>query len=197
MIILGLTGSIGMGKSEVARMFRGEGIAVFDADAEVHGLYAKGGAAAGAIQKRFPQAVVDGAVDRTRLAKAVLNDPGALGELEAIVHPLVREAEVRFLAAARASGAKLVVLEIPLLFEAGGHQRCDKIAVVSAPAEKQRERVLARPGMDTAKLDAVLSRQTPDAEKRLRADFIIPTGGPREDTLAAVRDLIKALTGNP
>ena len=196
MIVLGLTGSIGMGKSEVARMFRAAGVSVFDADAAVHELYAPGGDAIEAIARRFPAAIRHAAVDRERLARLVLDDAAALRELESIVHPLVRAAEQRFLAEANASGARLVVLEIPLLFEAGGVARCDKIAVVSAPSDKQRERVLGRGGMDAAKFEAVLARQMPDSDKRAHADFVIPTGGSLEATESVVRDLVKKLTGD-
>lgn len=196
MIVLGLTGSIGMGKSEVARMFRAAGVAVFDADAAVHELYAPGGGAVEAIARRFPAAIRGAAVDRERLARLVLDDAAALSELESIVHPLVRAAEQRFLAEANAGGASLVVLEIPLLFEAGGVARCDKIAVVSAPPDKQRERVLGRGGMDAAKFEAVLARQMPDSEKRAHADFVIPTGESLEATESVVRDLVKKLTSD-
>ncbi|MFC3226066.1 dephospho-CoA kinase [Marinibaculum pumilum] len=182
MLHLGLTGSIGMGKSTVAAMFRDLGVPVFDADAAVHALYARGGAAVAPMQEAFPDAVVDGAVDRQRLAPLVLGDAAALKRLEGIVHPLVGQMRQRFLAEAEAAGAPFVVLDIPLLFETGGEKNVDASAVVSAPAEAQRERVLARPGMTEEKFDSILAKQVPDAEKRERADFVIPTGSSLEET---------------
>lgn len=176
MRILGLTGSIGMGKSTAANTFRRLGVPVFDADAAVHRLQARGGRAVGPIRAAFPDAIRDGAVDREALRRAVLGDPAALKRLEGIVHPLVRAEERRFLGAARRQGRRLVVLDIPLLFETGGEARCDAVVVVSAPAPVQRARVLRRGGMTPERLDAILARQTPDAEKRRRADFVIRTG---------------------
>jgi dephospho-CoA kinase len=193
MLVLGLTGSIGMGKSEVARMFRSLGVPVFDADAAVHALYDTGGAAVPAVERRFPETVKAGSVDRKALAARVLGDAQALRDLEDIVHPLVRRAEKEFLDAARAGGAKLAVLEIPLLFESGT-AGCDKIAVVSAPEEVRRSRVLARPGMNEMLLAAISARQMPDAEKRRRADYVIPTGVSLEETLQAVKNLVRMLT---
>lgn len=192
MIVLGLTGSIGMGKSTTAKMFADEGVPVHDSDAAVHRLYA--GAAAPLIEARFPGVVVDGAVDRSRLAQAVLGNPEALKALEAIIHPLVRADADAFLAEHRARGAPIVLLDIPLLFETGGMDRVDRIVVVSAPAEEQRARVLRRPGMTEEKFEAILARQVPDAEKRRRADFVIDTGGGKETARAAVRTILAALS---
>jgi dephospho-CoA kinase len=187
MIVLGLTGSIGMGKSTTAKMFMDEGVPVHDSDEAVHRLYA--GAAAPLIEARFPGTVVDGAVDRERLSRAVLGNRQALRDLEAIVHPLVRADAAAFLARHRAAGAPLVVLDIPLLFETGGRDRVDQIVVVTAPAAVQRERVLARPGMTEEKFTAILARQVPDAQKRAEADHVIDTG----EGMAAVRRKVKAL----
>ncbi|MGE0044366.1 MAG: dephospho-CoA kinase, partial [Hyphomonadaceae bacterium] len=170
MILLGLTGSIGMGKSATAQMFREAGVPVYDADAAVHALYAKGGAAVAPIAEAFPSAVKDGAVDRGALSGLVLNDPEAMRGLESIVHPLVRQAQMQFLDRHRKAGAAIVVLDIPLLFEGGGERFLDAVAVVSAPAAVQRARVLARPGMTPEKFEAILAKQMPDAEKRKRAD---------------------------
>jgi len=173
-VILGLTGSIGMGKSATAAMFRARGVPVHDADAAVHALYAPGGAAARAIGDAFPGTLApDGAVDRTRLRERVLGHPEHLAALEALVHPLVRQAASDFLAAH--AQAPVVVLDIPLLFETGGDGRCDAVLVVTAPAEVQRQRVLARPGMDADAFAAILAKQMPDVEKRARADFILDT----------------------
>jgi dephospho-CoA kinase len=196
-ILLGLTGSIGMGKSTTARMFAEEGIPVYDSDACVHALYAKGGAAAAPIAEAFPAAVTDGAVDRDKLSQLVVHDKEALKRLEAIVHPLVREAQARFLEAQRAAGAHIVVLDIPLLFEGGGEKFLDAVAVVSASPEVQRARVLARPGMNEQKLARILARQTPDPEKRRRADFVINTGMGLEEARAQVRAVLDALGKAP
>jgi dephospho-CoA kinase len=193
MLIVGLTGSIGMGKSTVATRFRAHGIAVCDADAEVHKLYE--GAAVPAIEAAFPGTTEDGRVDRQRLAKVLLADPAGFKRLEAIVHPMVFAAERAFLQAEAARGAPLAVLEIPLLLEGGGEKRVDVVVVVSAPADKQRERVLRRPGMTAEKLDQILARQMPDAEKRARADFIVDTGGTFAETEAQVDKIVKALKG--
>jgi dephospho-CoA kinase len=195
MIRLGLTGSIGMGKSETARMFARLGILVFDADETVHALYAKGGAAVGPIGAAFPDAVDDGAVDRDRLGRAVIGKPGELIRLEAIVHPLVRAAEQRFLEDAARAGADIVVLDIPLLYEKGGEGRCDRVVVVSAPADVQRERVLARPGMTREKFDAILATQLDDAEKRRRADYVIMTDKGLDDAFAQVGAVVDSLRG--
>lgn len=191
MITLGLTGSIGMGKSTVAAMFEEAGVPVFDADAAVHRLQGPGGALVAAIEAEFPGTTTDLGVDRARLRESVLADDGALARLEALVHPAVVRERAAFLAAN--AQAPLVVLDIPLLFEAGGWRQVDKIAVVSAPAEIQRARVLARPGMTAERFEAILARQMPDAEKRARADFVIPTGVPLEETRAQVHGLIACL----
>ena len=193
MILIGLTGSIGMGKSTVAQMFAGAGAPVYDADAAVHQLYAKGGAAVGPVGEAFPDAVVDGAIDRERLSKRVLNNPEALQTLESIVHPLVGGAHMAFLQNAAAAGADCVVLDIPLLFEKGGEKRVNVTVVVSAPADVQRARVLARPGMTPEKFEAILAKQTPDAEKRARADYVIDTGVSLEETRAQVRAVLDAI----
>jgi dephospho-CoA kinase len=194
MIVLGLTGSVGMGKSATAKMFAQEGVPVFDADAEVHRLYE--GKAAPLVEAAFPGTTADGRVDRERLSKKVVGDPDALQKLEAIVHPLVRAARREFLARARAAGAKVALVDIPLLFETGGGEDIDRIVVVSAPADVQQERVLARPGMTAEKFRAILARQLPDAEKRKRADFVIDTSNgfaaAREHVRAILRELLAA-----
>jgi dephospho-CoA kinase len=192
MIILGLTGSIGMGKSTTAKMFVEEGVPLHDADATVHDLYS--GKAAPLIEDAFPGTVKDGVVDRAELGKRVVGDAEAMKKLEKIVHPLVREAEIAFLDKARAENRPLVVLDIPLLFETGGEDRVDLIAVVTAPAEVQRKRVLARPGMTEERFEGLLAKQTPDAEKRRRADFLIDTSRGLEAAHAKVRDIVGMLT---
>lgn len=191
MITLGLTGSIGMGKSTAAAMFAEDGVPVFDADAEVHRLQGPNGAALAAIEAEFPDTTSELGVNRTLLREAVMADPTAFARLEAILHPAVAELREAFLESNRT--APLVVLDVPLLFEAGGWRHVDKIAVVSAPAEVQRERVLARPGMTVERFEAILARQLPDSEKRARADFVIPTGGSIGETRAAVRNVIACL----
>jgi dephospho-CoA kinase len=180
MIVAGLTGSIGMGKSTVAAYLREKGIAVLDADKIVHDLYA--GEAAPLIEAVFPGTVKDGAVDRTALSGQVLASKDALKKLEAIIHPLVRAAEWRFLLGQQDRGSDLAVLEIPLLFETAAHTLFDAIIVVSAPAGTQRERLMARPGMTVEKLEAIVARQWPDEIKREKADFVVDTGVPLEDT---------------
>ena len=195
MIRLGLTGSVGMGKSTVARMFADEGVPVFDADAVVHRLQGPAGALVAEIESHFPGTTGAGGVDRTALAEAVLGDTDALGRLESLIHPAVGRERVAFVAAH--DDAPLVVFDIPLLFEKGGWREVDKVAVVSAPADVQRARVLARPGMNEAKFERILALQTPDAEKRARADFVIPTGGPLAETREAVRAVIACLTRPP
>jgi dephospho-CoA kinase len=175
MLLAGLTGSIGMGKSETARMFAALGVPVYDADAAVHALYDVGGLAVAPIAAAFPGSVVDGKVDRTRLGAMTLNDTAAIKRLEAIIHPLVGAAQQDFLHAAEAKGAPVVVLDIPLLFETGGETRVDAVIVVSAPAAIQRARVLARPGMTEGKFEAILARQTADAVKRAKAHYVIDT----------------------
>ena len=191
MIVLGLTGSIGMGKSTTAKMFADEGVPVHDADATVHALYA--GRAAPLIEKAFPGTVVDGVVDRTELGKQVVGNPDAMKRLEAIVHPLVREEEIAFLENARAENRPLVVLDIPLLYETGGGERVDQVVVVTAPAEIQRQRVMARPGMTDERFEALLAKQTPDAEKRRRADFLIDTSLGIEAARAKVGQIVDVL----
>jgi dephospho-CoA kinase len=190
-IILGLTGSIGMGKSTTARMFAEAGVPVHDSDETVHRLYS--GKAAPLVERRFPGTTVDGVVDRDRLAKAVFGNAAALKELEDIVHPLVRQDEERFLEEQRARGTPLVVVDIPLLFEVGAESRVDRIAVVSAPAEIQRRRVLSRPGMTEARFEAILAKQLPDAEKRRRADYVIDSGNGLEPARRQVERIIGEL----
>lgn len=191
MIILGLTGSIGMGKSTTAAMFRAEGIGVHDSDAAVHALYA--GAAAPLIEKAFPGTTHDGLVDRQKLGELVLGDPQAIKTLEGIIHPLVHASADRFLGQQERSGAKLAVLDIPLLFETGGEGRVDKIVVVTASPEIQRERVLSREGMTQERFATILNRQMPDEEKRKRADFIIDTGKGMDAARAEVRHILAEL----
>jgi len=176
MLLVGLTGSIGMGKSETAKMFARLGVPVYDADAAVHAVYAQGGSAVEPVRAVFPAAIVDGAVDRAKLSALVLDDAAALKTLERIVHPLVGQVQQAFLAEAHAAGAAMVVLDIPLLYETGGEGCVDAVVVVSAPADIQRARVLERPGMTAEKFDHILAKQVPDAEKRRRADFVIDTG---------------------
>lgn len=192
MIVLGLTGSIGMGKSTTAQMFMDEGVPVHDADAAVHRLYA--GEAAPHVEALFPGTVTEGVVDRTRLAEAVVGKPQALKQLEALIHPMVRAASDRFLEENRAKGTPIVVLDIPLLFEKGGRERVDKVVVVTASPEVQRERVLSRPGMTKEKFETILALQMPDEEKRQRADFIIDTGQGVEPARKAVREIIRGLS---
>ena len=187
MIIVGLTGSIGMGKSTVAAMFAKLGAATWNADDAVHRLYAKSGAAVSPMREAFPDAVVNGSVDRDRLGALVLNDREALRKLEAIVHPLVAADRIGFIEAAKAAGAAVALMDIPLLFETGQEKSFDAIVVVSASEDAQRARVLARPGMTAEKLDAILKRQLPDAEKRARADYVIPTDVSLAETEAAVK----------
>ncbi|MCX7323826.1 MAG: dephospho-CoA kinase [Hyphomicrobiales bacterium] len=193
-VVVGLTGSIGMGKSTTAAMFRELGCPVHDADAAVHQLYA--GAAVEPVRALFPAAVTGQRVDREALAREVLGRPGRLAELEALIHPLVREAEAKFVEAARASGTPLVVLDIPLLFESGAAARCDRIVVVTAPPEVQRARVLARPGMTEDRFAAILKRQIPDAEKRRRADFIVDTSQGLASARAEVEAIVTRLTAD-
>ncbi|TMJ88745.1 MAG: dephospho-CoA kinase [Alphaproteobacteria bacterium] len=195
MFILGLTGSLGMGKSTTARFFAEEGVPVHDADAVVHRLYE--GEAAGAIEAAFPGTTAGGKVDRDQLAARVLGDSAALRRLETIVHPLVQEAERRLLAEAEARGEKIAVLDIPLLFETGGEERVDAVVVVSAPPEVQRSRALERPGMTVDKLDAILAKQIPDGEKRRRADFVVDTSRGFETARAQVRAILDAVATMP
>ena len=193
MRIIGLTGGIGMGKSTAATAFRRAGIPVFDADAAVHALQARGGRAVRAIERAFPGTVRDGAVDREALRRAVLGNPDALRRLEAIVHPLVRQAERAFIARARRRGARAVVLDIPLLFETGADARVDRVVVVSAPRDVQAGRLRKRGRMSAQQIAAVLARQTPDAEKRRRADTVVPTGLSRHHAQRTLQRLIREL----
>lgn len=193
--VLGLTGSIGMGKSTTAQLFEKRGVPLHDADATVHRLHR--GRAAAPIEAAFPGTVIDGVVDRVKLGAAVLGKPEALRRLEAIIHPLVREEEEAFLARCRREGAVLAIIDVPLLLETGGEARCDAVLVVTAPAEVQRERVLARPGMTPEKLDAILSRQMPDAQKRRHAHFLVDTSRGLVAAERQVGSILTALAGRP
>lgn len=195
MLIIGLTGSIGMGKSATAQMFARRGIPVCDSDAMVHGLYEKGGAAVDPVTAEFPQANLGGRIDREVLSRLVLGQPEALRRLERIVHPLVGMAQAKFLQDCASRGEKMVVLDIPLLLESGGPRRVDVIVVVSAPADLQRQRVLARPGMTPEKFEAILAKQVPDAVKRAKADFVIDTSQGFEYAEQQVDAVIRALDG--
>ena len=195
MFILGLTGSIGMGKSATAKMFAEEGVPVHDADAAVHRLYE--GAATPLIEAAFPGTTGGGKVDRAKLGQRVLGDKDAIARLEAIVHPLVTQSRERFIADAERSNANVAVLDIPLLFETGGDKRVDAIVVVSAPAEVQRARVLERPGMTDDKLAIIQTKQMPDAEKRARADFVVDTSKGFDAARAQVREILKAVATMP
>jgi dephospho-CoA kinase len=188
MFILGLTGSLGMGKSTAAKFFAEEGVPVHDADAAVHRLYE--GEAVAPIEMAFPGTTKNGKVDRTKLANRVLGDPAALLRLEQIVHPLVRREEERFLAHAEKSAATIAVLDIPLLFETGADKRCDAVVVVSAPEELQRARVMGRPGMTAEKFASLLAKQMPDAEKRAKADFVVDSSGGFDAARAQVREIL-------
>ena len=190
-LTVGLTGSIAMGKSTVAQMFRDLGAPVFDADAAVHEIYR--GPLAAQVEAAFPGVCVGGVVDRQRLGARVLGDAAAMKRLEGLVHPAVGEARAAFLEKARADGARAALLDVPLLFETGGDAKVDRIVVVSAPAETQRARALARPGMDVARFEALLARQTPDVDKRARAHFVIDTGLPLEATRRQVEAVWDAL----
>jgi dephospho-CoA kinase len=193
MLVVGLTGSIGMGKSTVAARLRALGVGVCDADAEVHKLYA--GGAVPAIEAAFPGTTGDGKVDRQKLAAALLADPAGFKRLEVIVHPMVFEAERGFLRAEAARGAPLAVLEVPLLLETGGERRVDCVIVCSAPVDAQRQRVMQRPAMTAEKLEQMLARQMSDAEKRARADFVVDTGGTFAATDAQVDRIVESLQG--
>jgi dephospho-CoA kinase len=193
MITIGLTGSIGMGKSTTAAMFAEAGAPVYDADAEVHKLQAKGGAAVEAIEAAFPGVVKDGAVDRQALGERVFGDPEALKRLNGIIYPLLGAGRAAFFADAEARGCDMVVLDIPMLFETGGEARMDVVVVVSAPEHVQRERVLARPGYGADRLDAILARQMHDKEKRARAHFVIDTGQGFDHAREQVRQVIAAI----
>jgi dephospho-CoA kinase len=193
--ILCLTGSLGMGKSTAAKFFGEAGVPVHDSDAVVHALYE--GDAVPLIEEAFPGSAPGGKVDRTKLATMVLNDHAALARLEAIVHPLVFASREKFLAEAKARGATVVVLDVPLLFETGAEQRCDAVVVVSAPAEVQRRRAFARPGMTEDKLIAILTKQVPDAEKRRRADFVVDSSQGFEHARAQIRDILQTIAKMP
>ena len=188
MLILGLTGSIGMGKSTTAKLFEEAGVPVYDADAAVHQLYE--GEAASAIEAAFPGTTADGKVDRAKLSARVVHDPAAIRQLEQIVHPMLGASRQKFFDHAEAVGAPFVVVDVPLLFETGGEKRVDAVVVVTTSPEIQRQRVLARGTMDGAKLDAILARQLPDAEKRRRADFVVDTSHGLDPVRARIRDIL-------
>ena len=193
MRVIGLTGSIGMGKSTTAAMFREAGLPVYDADAEVHAAYDIGGLAVEPVGAAFPGVVKAGRVEREVLRNAVLGNPEALKRLNGIVHPLLGASRARFFDAAKAEGADIVVLDIPLLFETGGERNVEAVIVVTAPADLQRTRVLAREGMTPERLDAILAQQVPDAEKRARADYVVDTGQGLDHARAQVAEIIAAL----
>ncbi len=195
MIVLGLTGSIGMGKSTTAKLFAEAGVPVYDADATVHMIYE--GEAVPAIEAAFPGTTADGKVDRQRLSAQVLHDPAAMQRLEQIVHPMLRAHHEKFLADAERSGAAVAVVDIPLLFETGGEKRVDAVLVVSATPELQRERILARDNMTDERLDAILSRQLPDAEKRRRADFVVDTSHGLDPVRSRIRDILEEAARMP
>jgi dephospho-CoA kinase len=195
MIVLGLTGSLGMGKSTTAKMFAAEGVPVHDADAAVHRLYE--GDAVPLIEAAFPGTTSGGKVDREKLGSRVIGDAAAMRQLEGIVHPLVRTAEEHFLAEAARQGAKVAVLDIPLLYETGGDKRCDAVVVVSAPSGTQRARVLERPGMTDQKFQALAAKQMPDTDKRARADFIVDSGQGLEAARQQVREILAQVAKMP
>jgi dephospho-CoA kinase len=195
MLILGLTGSIGMGKSTTAKLFAEAGVPVYDADAAVHKIYE--GEAAPAVEAAFPGTTVDGKVDRVRLSARVLNDPAAIKRLEQIVHPMLGASRKKFLDDAERSGAPVAVVDVPLLFETGGEKRVDAVVVVTTTPEAQRERILARDNMTIEKLDAILARQLPDAEKRKRADFVVDTSHGLDPVRAAIRDILAEVVKMP
>ena len=195
MFILGLTGSVGMGKSATAKMFADEGVPVHDADAAVHALYE--GEAVPAIEAAFPGTTSNGKVDRGKLGERVIGHPDEIKRLERIVHPLVARVRDAFLANAERDGAKVALLDIPLLYETGGETRCDAVVVVSAPADVQRERVLTRPGMTDAKFEAILAKQVPDADKRGRADFVVDTSQGFDAARQQVREILARVSKMP
>jgi dephospho-CoA kinase len=195
MLILGLTGSIGMGKSTTAKLFAEAGVPVYDADAAVHKIYE--GEAAPAIEAAFPGTTVDGKVDRTRLSAQVVHNPDAMKQLEQIVHPMLGASRKKFFEDAEATGAPVVVVDIPLLFETGGEKRVDAVVVVTTTPEAQRERVLARGTMDEARFDAILARQLPDAEKRKRADFVVDTSDGLGPVRARIKDILAEVVKMP
>jgi dephospho-CoA kinase len=188
MIVLGLTGSIGMGKSTTAKLFAEAGVPVYDADATVHRIYQ--GEAAPAIEAAFPGTTVDGKVDRVRLSAQVVHDPAAMKRLEQVVHPMLRSYHEKFLHDAEQAGAPVAVIDVPLLYETGGEQRVDAVVVVTTTPEVQRQRILARDNMSSEKLDAILARQLPDAEKRRRADFVVDTADGLDPVRARIRDIL-------
>ncbi len=191
--LIGLTGSIGMGKTTVGRMFEKEGIPIYNVDAEIHKLYDKGGIAVEPVREAFPEAVIDGKVDRPTLSKMVVGNEKAIKKLESIVHPLVHQDRQDFLENAEKDGHKMAILDVPLIFETGGEERLHKVLVVSAPYEVQKERVLARDDMTLEKFESILARQVPDAEKRDRAHHVIDTHCTEEETHAQVKNLIAVL----
>jgi len=195
MLILGLTGSIGMGKSTTAKLFAEAGVPVYDADATVHKIYQ--GEAASAIEAAFPGTTVDGKVDRDKLSTRVVHDPAAMRQLEQIVHPMLGASREKFLDDAERSGAPVAVVDVPLLFETGGEQRVDAVVVVTTSPEVQRERILARDNMTGEKLDAILARQLPDAEKRERADFVVDTSHGLDPVRAQIRDILREVAKMP
>jgi dephospho-CoA kinase len=195
MLILGLTGSIGMGKSTTAKFFREAGVPVHDSDAAVHRLYE--GEAVAPVEAAFPGTVTDGRVDRAKLSGKLIGNPDAIKRLEAIVHPLVRAVSQRFMQAQAGRGARAIVLDVPLLFETGGEKNVDAVVVVSAPADVQRARVLSRPGMTVERLDALLARQMPDAEKRARAHFVVDSSRSFDSARAQVRGIVRAIASLP
>lgn len=195
MRIIGLTGSIGMGKSTTMQLFAEQGVPVYDADAAVHAIYS--GEAVPVVEAAFPGTTADGKVDRQKLSAKVLGNPEALKKLEQIVHPMLGAHRQQFLADAEKAGAPVVVLDVPLLFETGGEKRVDAVVVVSAPAEMQRARVLARENMTPEKLDAILARQTPDAEKRRRADFVVDTSAGLDPVRTRIRDILSEVVKMP
>lgn len=197
MLILGLTGSIGMGKTTASNDFRRLGVAVHDADAAVHELMAAGGAAVGAVAAAFPGVEAGGAIDRARLGAAAFGAPAALRRLEGILHPMVARHKRDFLKRASRRGDRVVVLDVPLLFETGGDAACDAAITVSAPEFVQAARVLARPGMSRARLERILDAQIPDAEKRRRSDFVVPTGLGRLESLRAIRKILAEVSTWP
>jgi dephospho-CoA kinase len=195
MRILGLTGSIGMGKSTTAKLFTEAGVPVYDADAAVHKIYE--GEAAPAIESAFPGTTVEGRVDRAKLSAKVVHDPAAIKQLEQIVHPMLGASRKKFLDEAERAGAPVVVMDIPLLFETGGEKRVDAVVVVSTDAASQRERILARGTMTNEALDAILARQLPDAEKRKRADFVVDTSHGLDPVRTAIRDILAEVVKMP
>jgi dephospho-CoA kinase len=195
MLILGLTGSMGMGKSTTAKLFAEAGVPVYDADAAVHQIYE--GEAAPVIEAAFPGTTVDGKVDRARLSARVLHNPAAIKQLEQIVHPMLGASRQKFLDDAERSGAPIAVVDVPLLFETGGEKRVDAVVVVTTTPEVQRERILARDSMTNEKLDAILARQLPDAEKRKRADFVVDTSHGLDPVRARIRDILAEVVKMP